>query len=73
MFKAYLLLILINVCHTALEQAYSLVIKGGHVIDARNNINEVMDIAVSDGKIARVAKSIDESKATQVVNAKGCT
>jgi dihydroorotase len=30
-----------------------------------------MDVAVSDGKIARVAKSIDGSKATQVINAKG--
>ena len=30
-----------------------------------------MDIAVSDGKIVRVAKNIDESKATQVISAKG--
>lgn len=52
-------------------QSYALVIKGGHVIDAKNNIDEVMDIAVSDGKIVRVAKNIDESKGAQVINAKG--
>jgi dihydroorotase len=56
---------------TATAQSYNLIIKGGHVIDARNNIDEVMDIAVSDGKIARVAKNIDESKAVLVINAKG--
>jgi dihydroorotase len=48
-----------------------LIIKGGHVIDAKNNIDEVMDIAVSDGKILQVAKNIDESKGAQVINAKG--
>jgi dihydroorotase len=71
MFKIYLFLVLAHVWQLTSAQTYSLVIKGGHVIDARNNIDEVMDIAVSDGKIVRVAKSIDESKATQVINAKG--
>lgn len=52
-------------------QAYSIVIKGGHVIDAKNNINGVMDIAVADGKIAKVAKNIDTTGAGQVVDAKG--
>ena len=51
--------------------AYRIIIKGGHVIDAKNNIDEVMDIAVQDGKIARVAKSIDTTLALQTVNARG--
>lgn len=66
-----LLALLTFVWHISTAQNYAIVIKGGHVIDAKNNINEVMDIAVNDGKIVKVAKSIDESKATQVVNAKG--
>lgn len=53
------------------QSAYSIVIKGGHIIDPKNGIDGVMDIAVADGKIALVAKNIDASKATQVVNAKG--
>ncbi len=53
------------------QSSYSIVIKGGHVIDPKNGINGVMDIAVADGKIAVVAKNIDASKATQVVNALG--
>lgn len=52
-------------------QTYNIVIKGGHVIDPKNNINEVLDIAVKDGKIALVAKNIDSGEGIQVVNAEG--
>ncbi len=52
-------------------QTYSIVIKGGYVIDPKNNINEVIDVAVKDGKISRIAKNIDEKEGIQVVNAKG--
>jgi dihydroorotase len=52
-------------------QTYSIVIKGGHVIDPKNNINGIMDVAIQEGKIAQVAKNIDTKGATQVVNAKG--
>lgn len=50
---------------------YSLVIKGGHVIDPKNNINQVMDLAVADGRIAAVAKNIDTKLAEKVINASG--
>ena len=53
------------------SQTYSIVIKKGHVIDPKNNIDGVMDIAIDSGKIARVAKNIDATQAIQVVNAKG--
>ncbi|MDO1444954.1 amidohydrolase/deacetylase family metallohydrolase [Rhodocytophaga aerolata] len=52
-------------------QTYSIVIKGGHVIDPKNNLNGVMDVAILDGKIAQVGKNIDTKGAAQVVNAKG--
>jgi dihydroorotase len=52
-------------------QEYSIVIKDGHVIDPKNNIDDVMDVAISNGKIVQVAKNIDPKKAVQVVNAKG--
>lgn len=50
---------------------YRIIIKGGHVIDAKNNINEVMDVAIQGGKIVRVAKNIDTLLALQIVNARG--
>ena len=52
-------------------QNYSIVIKGGHVIDPKNSIDEVMDVAVTEGKITAVAKNIDTRNAKQVVDAKG--
>ena len=52
-------------------QSYSIVIKDGHVIDPKNNIDGVMDIAINDGKIVQVAKNIDSKQAIQVVDAKG--
>ncbi|MEP7374302.1 MAG: amidohydrolase/deacetylase family metallohydrolase [Chitinophagaceae bacterium] len=52
-------------------QSYDIVIKGGHVIDPKNNIDAVTDIAINDGKIVQVANNIDAAKARQVVDAKG--
>src|SRR5678816_2177356 len=57
--------------NTVLAQSYDIVIKGGHVIDAKNNIDALMDVAIKDGKIALLANSIDAKNATQVVDAKG--
>jgi len=69
--KIFLVFILIIPAMFSWSQSYSIVIKGGHVIDPKNNINDVMDVAITDGKIVAVAKNIDGTKATQVVNAKG--
>ena len=68
-----IVLILFLLCYTnfLLSQTYSIVIKDGHVIDPKNNIDAIMDVAINDGKIVMVAKNIDSRKATQVVNAKG--
>lgn len=40
------------------EPSYDLVLKGGRVIDERNDIDSVMDVAIKGGKIAAVAPSI---------------
>lgn len=54
-----------------LAQDYDLLLKGGHVIDAKNRIDAVRDVAIQDGKIAAVAANIDASKAHRVVDASG--
>ena len=66
--------LLITLCflkHPLPAQSYDIVIKGGHVIDAKNNIDAVMDVAIKDGKIVQLAKNIDAKQATQAVDAKG--
>ena len=50
---------------------YDLLLKGGHVIDARNEINGNKDVAIKDGRIAAVEDSIDASKAEKVVDVSG--
>jgi len=52
-------------------QPYDLLIKGGHVIDPKNNINAVMDVAIAQGKIARVAAAIPAAEAKKLVQAGG--
>jgi dihydroorotase len=47
---------------------YDLLLKGGHVIDPANHIDEVRDIAISAGKIAAVEKNIPANLAGKVVD-----
>jgi dihydroorotase len=70
--KIFLIIAAMGLTIMALNaQTYSIVIKGGHVIDPKNNIDAEMDVAVKDGKIALVAKSIDARQGLQVVDATG--
>src|SRR5260370_40645394 len=55
----------------ALAQDYDLLLKGGHVIDGKNKIHAVRDVAIRDGKIAAVEANIDPAKAHKVVNVAG--
>ncbi|PSR55710.1 amidohydrolase/deacetylase family metallohydrolase [Adhaeribacter arboris] len=64
-------LLLAHILLLAQNQPYNLVIKGGHVIDPKNNIDGPMDVAIKEGKIALVAKNIDPKQGLQVVDAKG--
>jgi dihydroorotase len=52
-------------------QEYDLLLKGGHVIDPKNKINGLRDVAIKDGKIAAVAPGIPAAKAAKTVNAAG--
>ena len=49
---------------------YDILLKNGTIIDPSNKINSKLDIAISSTKIAKVSKSIDESKSKQTIDAK---
>ena len=53
------------------QTRYELLLKGGHVIDPKNSINQPMDVAVAGGKIARVAENISPTEAKQTVDVAG--
>ncbi len=69
--KTILLLFLTLGSTLSFAQTYSILIKGGRVIDPKNNRNEIVDVGIADGKIKKIAKNIDPKEARQVVDARG--
>ena len=55
------------------QTAYDLLLKGGHLIDPKNKISAVRDVAIRDGLIAAVARDIPTTQARKVVNVAGST
>src|SRR4030088_890152 len=53
------------------EKSYDLLLRGGHVICPASEIDDVMDVAVRDGRIAAVERNILPSTARQVVDVGG--
>ncbi len=53
------------------EPKYDLLLRGGRVIDPRNGISAVRDVAVAGGRIAAVAEGIDPASALKVVDVSG--
>jgi len=62
-----ILFFLLTCCATA-QPRYDLLLKGGHVIDAKNNISAVRDVAISEGRIAAVAGNIPASDARRTID-----
>jgi dihydroorotase len=69
--SAHIGIILLAAAGAVSAQQYDLLIRGGHAIDPANSIDRVMDVAVTGGKIARVAPSIDKAQARKVIEAAG--
>ena len=52
-------------------QTYDLLLKGGHVVDPRQEIDGPLDVAVQGGRIAAVEPEISPSEAKQTVDVRG--
>jgi len=64
-------LALIWTSQVSTQQKYDLLLKGGHLIDPRNAISAVRDVAIANGKVASVASRIDPAEAFKVVDVSG--
>jgi dihydroorotase len=65
------LLFLFLIPTAAGQTQYDLLLKGGHVIDARNNLNAIRDVAITQGKIAAVASNIPGTQARKTIDVAG--
>ena len=64
-------IVLFWMSHVSAQQKYDLLLKGGHVIDPKNKISGVRDVAIANGKVAAVAAKIDPAEAFKVVDVSG--
>ena len=71
--QALLVLFFLSVVSAQLANAQQIdiLLKGGHVIDPKNNIDSRMDVAIVAGKISQVAPNIPEKNARNVINVSG--
>jgi dihydroorotase len=63
-----LLFALTVVLSASAQASYDVLLKGGHVIDAKNRISAVRDVAIKSGKIAAVEANIPTALATKTVD-----
>src|SRR5437899_13106339 len=66
-----LLLLLVFAGSARAQPKYDLLLRGGHVIDPRNGISAVRDVAIAGGRIAAVAPRIDPAEAEKAVDVSG--
>lgn len=64
-------LTLLSLSSTLMAQKYDIIIKGGHVIDPVNEIDQIMDLAISGDKIAAIEKKIPNKYSKKVIDASG--
>ncbi|MEQ8218395.1 MAG: amidohydrolase/deacetylase family metallohydrolase [Arenibacter sp.] len=69
--RIWVIILLFAATTSLAAQDYDILVKGGHVVDTKNNLDQVMDVAIKDGKIAKVDSKIPENQAKTVIDAKG--
>jgi dihydroorotase len=65
------LLVFLSIYQFSYAQEIDLLLKGGRVIDPKNQFDSKMDVAVKDGKIFLVAADIPSSNAKKVLDVSG--
>lgn len=64
-------LVIVSSLDFTTQPRYDLLLKNGFVIDPKNDINEMRDVAIAKGLIAAVEKNIDPASAAKVVDVNG--
>jgi dihydroorotase len=70
-FLISLTMLLFGTISASAQVQYDLLLRNGHVVDAKNHLSAVRDVAIRDGKIAAVEEHIDPAKALKAVDVTG--
>lgn len=70
-FSLFISFVLLLFSNFTFAQEIDLLLKGGHVIDPKNNIDSKMDIAIIGGKISSVSANIPASSSKKTVDVSG--
>src|SRR2546422_463808 len=65
------LLVLSTAAIACAQSDYDFLLKGGRVIDGKNKLSAIRDVAIKDGRIAAVALNIEASRALKAVDVSG--
>lgn len=57
--------------NNVIGQQYDILLKGGTVIDPKNDLNDRADVAITDGKVAQVEANISAADAKRVIDVTG--
>lgn len=68
---AFLCLIFFFLPFFSHAQPYDILIRHGHVIDPKNQVDGEMDVAINEGKIVRIGGSIPAAQGKKVIDASG--
>ncbi|HYO83060.1 MAG TPA: amidohydrolase/deacetylase family metallohydrolase [Bryobacteraceae bacterium] len=66
-----LLLLFACVLKVSAQAEFDLLLDNGHVVDGRNGVDGVRDVAIRAGRIAAVAPAIEPARAARVIDVKG--
>lgn len=66
-----ILLFLFFLATTASAQSYDLLIRNGFLIDPQTHRQEILDLAIRDNRIVKIARHIDPQKAKTRIDARG--
>jgi len=61
-------LCLLTLTGTGISQEFDLLIKGAHLIDPKNGLDGIMDVAISGDTVSRVAEEIPMASASRVID-----
>jgi dihydroorotase len=66
-----MVLLLVCLGSASAQKPYELLLRGGHLIDPRNEVSALRDVAIAKGKIVAVGESLDPEQADKVVDVSG--